>query len=357
MSEPQFFIENGYLEIGLWVTYRCNVGCPHCYLRALKTKSEDLTLNKFYQLLQEIKAYRSKWELLRFTIYGAEPQSLLPEYYYDLIDLALDEFPNAQFSMFTSLQVLDEKWLGLLKYMHDKFPGVTSAVSYDGDMRGQKYNDNLFKNLEILKDNHIRIGFMCVMNKSLLELGAKHFVDLLVKYKTGSFSIKPFLPIDGQMDNFNTWAVSMDEYSDFLIDVHQELKARKLEQFSGLLIDVCNDNSILNSLGAYTFFVDGALRVMYMDYTDSGAEFLQEFGQITPATSFKDIVEGVKRKEFLEKQRLVFNQEKCMVCDYTGRCLAEVYKKAYDDSKECVGAFRFVNWARTNYGILNVTRV
>jgi len=356
MSEPQFFIENGYLELHLWVTYKCAVGCPHCYLKSMDTKSPDLTLTNYRILLDQILDYRKNWEKLRVVIYGAEPQTLSPEYYHDLMSVTQLYFNNAEFSMYTSLQKLDDDWLSVFRRIKNNNGLSMTAVSYDGLMRGYEYNERLFKNLEILNKNGMRVGLMSVLNKTMLKQGPKHYVDVLEQYKMASFSIKPFLPVKGQHDKWIEWATTMDEYSDFVIDIHKELKQRNLAKISGMLTDVAHSDSISQSLGGWVIFVDGGLRCMYMGY-ENKEEYLQEFGCISAGTTFTDIVNGDKRKNFLQQQRYANFRQDCLVCEYAGKCLAEVYKDNYDDSSECIGAKRFIKWVDKEYGVLHDTKV
>ena len=82
-------------------------------------------------------------------------------------------------------------------------------------------------------------------------------------------------------------------------------------------------------------------------------EYLQEFGRLTRENSFKDIVESDARKNFLMNQRLMAGRQDCLVCEYAGRCIYEVYKPEYDTSEECIGAKRFVQWVDEHYGVIN----
>lgn len=356
MSEQQFFIETGYLELHLWVTYKCAVGCPHCYLKSMDVKSPDLSLDKYRILLKQVQDYRKNWNKLRIVIYGAEPQTLSAEYYHDLMSMTEMYFDNAEFSMYTSLQKLDDNWLSVFRRIKEHNGLDMTAISYDGLMRGEKYNERLFKNLKILNDNGMRVGMMSVLNKSMLELGAKAYVDVLEQYKFPSFSIKPFLPIKGQYSKWLEFATTMDEYSDFVIDVHKELKSRNLDKISGMITDVAHSDSIMQSLGGWVIFVDGGLRFLYMAY-DNREEFLQEFGKIDENHTFTDIINGDKRKQFLQDQRCANFRTDCLICEYAGRCLAEVYKDNYDMSSECVGAKKFIDWINKEYGVVHDTKV
>jgi len=351
MSEQIFLIENGYLDLHLWVTYKCAVGCPHCYLKAMTEIAPDLTVDKLKFLLDSIKSYREKWNLLRITIYGAEPQSLPVSYFHELIDTIDTYFDNAQYSLYTSLQKLDDDWLKLFKRIQDKNGLQMTAVSYDGLMRGEVYNSNLFNNLKVLSDNGMRVGMMSVVNRSLLELGANHYVDVLEKNNLGSFSLKPFLPIRGQYEKWERLAARMNEYSTFAIDVHKELDNRNLLYLSGMVKDTCHKNPVYQNIGGWVVFVDGNLRLLYMGY-EKKQEYLQCFGIVNESASFQDVIEGSNRIKFLEDQRMLHNREDCLVCEHANRCLAEVFKDNYDDSDECIGASRFVNWAYDRVGSL-----
>jgi sulfatase maturation enzyme AslB (radical SAM superfamily) len=354
--EPVYLIENGYLDLHLWVTYKCNVGCPHCYLKAMKSTSPDLTLEKAKFLLDSIRAYRKDWKLLRVTIYGAEPQSLSTTYYHALLDLIDSYFPNVEYSFYTSLQHLDSNWLDLFSRIKRKCGLQMTAVSYDGLMRGELYNTRLFNNLAILSREGLKVGMMSVVNKTLLELGASHYVKVLRDNNLGSFSLKPFLPISGQLDKWKTWAATTAEFAKFAIAIHEELKSQNLLHLSGMIRDICHANPTYQNIGGWVVFVDGNLNTLYMGYRDK-QEYLQTFGTISTSSSFESIIEGEERLAFLNDQRLLHRRGDCLACDYAGSCLAEVFKDDYDESGECVGIKTFVEWVHTNCNTLYMTKV
>jgi hypothetical protein len=199
---------------------------------------------------------------------------------------------------------------------------------------------------------------MSVVNKQMIEQGAKFYIDTLEEYDIiGGFSLKPFIPIRGQWDLWNKYAANMEEFSQFAIDCHKELIRRNSPHMSGMVHDTCHNNDVNTDLGGETMFIDGWLRFLYMGYQTDNAEYLQEFGKFDSKTSFKDIIEGEKRKKFFAQQRLLACREDCMACEFAGKCLYETYKSEYDKSNECIGAKRFVRWMRETYGICNDTNI
>jgi len=360
-SQPILSIETGYFNPHLWITYRCFNNCPSCYLKAMskEDKSSDMSISDLRNLLESMKDYRSKWNRIKFTLYGAEPQTLSPEYIRSMLTNIEEFYSNAVFDIYTSLQKMNDGWISLLKYMSEKSNGEElSAVSYDGLMRGEEYNKKLFRNVKELRMAGVRVCVMSVVNKTMLELGPQNYVDVLENLGClAGFSLKQFIPIKGQRHLWNKYATNMSEFSDFSIAVHEEIIKRGHKEKSGMIYDVAHRNDIGTALGGEVVFIDGGMRFLYMGYNSDKEEYLQEFGRLSDKSSFEDIVNSDKRKSFLYKQRLVNNRADCLVCDYAGRCLSEVYKDEYDDSDECIGAKRFVEWVHSNYGVLNDTNM
>lgn len=333
-------IENGSLDIGLWVTYKCNVGCPHCYLKSMTNKSKDLTLENFEFLLNKIQEYKKNWNDLTIALYGAEPQSLPVNYYYDLIEKTKERFSNAVFVMYTSLQKLDNDWISLFK----KIDHV--SVSYDGLMRGEKYNETLFKNIDILAKNNIKVSIMTVLNKTVKVDDYLKVIEIdSIKY----FGLKPFLPIMNQRNNFNEWSVPMEDFSKFCIDLHTKLIQKKLDYKSAMIQQILKGDSVLNNIGANTIFIDGDLKVMYMAYKNK-EEYLQIFGYLGGDNKFEDVINSKQRKDFIQDQRLLNQRQDCITCEYAKNCIAEVFKEDYDNSNECTGAKKFIEWVVKTYG-------
>lgn len=348
-TQPLCLLEDGHMDLHLWVTYDCPNKCPSCYLQALKNKAPDMTLADVALLMQSIKQYRNDWNMFRVTMYGAEPQSKPTQYYHELMDIVLRYFPYAQFGMYTSLQFVNDDWIALFKRIEANNTLAMLAVSYDGGMRGEQYNINLENSIATMLQNGMRVGVMTVVNTFLINEGAKSYIDFLERNKIERFSLKPFIPIEGQLEKWNTFATDMETFSYFAIAVHEELERRGLYIMSSTAAHICNDNTASQNTGGYAIFVDGGMRAMYMGYRNK-MEYLQEWGTVTNIDSFGKIVDSPIRKRFLFDQRLMNQRQDCLVCEHSGRCLAEVFKPNYDDSNECIGAKKFVDWAYNKYG-------
>ena len=360
VERPIVSVETGYVNPHLWVTYRCPNTCPACYLRALKEeeKSPDMKLEDLDALLKSMREYRASWEHVKFTIYGAEPQALPPQYYHDVMALIKGYFPAARFNMYSSLQFVTDAWIKVWQEMGESHEPFPIAASYDMGMRGELYNAKLFDSIAKIRAAGIPVCVMSVVNKSMIQEGPKAYIDVLEKNKIiPGFSLKPFIPIKGQWDKWNRWAANMAEFSDFAIGCHQELLDRGFGAMSGMAHDICHTNDVATSLGGETIFIDGWMRFLYMGYNEDRSEYLQEFGRFGNGVSFADIINSDKRKKFLAQQRMMAGREDCLTCDYGGQCLYETYKLDYDNSGECTGGKKFVKWMKEHYGTLVDTNI
>jgi len=358
--KPIIDVETGYFNPHLWVTYECPNNCPACYLRALNDneKSPDLSLGDLSKLWQSVKEYRENWHHFKVTMYGAEPQSKDPEYYFALMAITNTFFKGVRYNMYSSLQQMNRGWIDLFKEFARTKEPYPVAASWDGPTRGEAYNTRMFKNIRTLRNAGVNVCIMSVVNQDMLKLGAKYYIDTLEEYDIiGGFSLKPFIPIKGQWDKWNNYAANMEEFTQFAIECHQELIDRGSPHMSGMVHDTCHNNDIATDLGGETIFIDGWLRFLYMGEGQDHSEYLQEFGRLKEGVTFKDIIEGHKRKSHLARQRLTGMRMDCLTCEYAGRCLYEMYKADYDGSSECIGAKRFVKFMRENYGICNDTNI
>ena len=359
-ERPIVSVETGYINPHLWVTYRCPNDCPACYLKALKPheKSPDMKLDDLGALLKSMEAYRRKWEHIKFTIYGAEPQAMAPVFYRVVMRMVKAHFPEARFNMYSSLQFVTNEWIDLWKAFADSNEPFPIAASYDMGMRGEAYNERLFKSIDTVKAAGVPVCVMSVVNKMMIEAGPKAYIDKLEKHGIiAGFSLKPFIPIKGEWDKWNRWAANMAEFSDFAIGCHQILIDRGYGAMSGMAHDICHTNDVATNLGGETIFIDGWMRFLYMGYGSDRAEYLQEFGRFGNGVTFADIINSDKRKKFLMDQRLMAGREDCLTCEYGGQCLYETYKMDYDNSGECTGAKKFVKWMKEHYGTIVDTNI
>jgi MoaA/NifB/PqqE/SkfB family radical SAM enzyme len=67
-------------NIGLMLTYRCTIACPHCVVEAGPHRCEDLGLDRCLSLIDEARAYR-QGHIVGLALTGGEP-------FYNLDDLA-----------------------------------------------------------------------------------------------------------------------------------------------------------------------------------------------------------------------------------------------------------------------------
>lgn len=351
ICEPNYLIEEGYLDLHLWVTYKCPNKCPSCYLQALNDKPPDMKLEDVGLLVRSIGNYRNSWSMFRVTMYGAEPQSLPPSYYHKVMDIFDERFDNVEYGMYTSLQFVDDAWVALFRRIDNKNTLAMLAVSYDGGMRGNEYNKKLEASVQKLLSYGMHVGVMSVVNKYMLAEGASAYVDFLERNSIHRFSLKPFIPIEGQLHKWLEYAATMAEFSEYAIAVHEEIERRGFPIMSSTLGHVCNNNYASQNTGGYAIFVDGGMRALYMGYRNK-MEYLQCWGKIDGIDGFRKVVENVDRKRFLADQRMLHRRLDCLVCEHSGRCLAEVFKDDYDSSGECIGAKKFVDWAYKKYGAL-----
>ena len=73
-------------NVGMMLTYKCTIACPHCIVKAGPNRKEEMTLELAHQWLDQIKSYRDGF-VCGISLTGGEPFYNL-EYLIDVSDYA-----------------------------------------------------------------------------------------------------------------------------------------------------------------------------------------------------------------------------------------------------------------------------
>lgn len=83
MSQSKFEEVPFLSNVGLMLTYKCTIACPHCIVKAGPDRKEEMTLKSAYNWLDQLHAYRDGY-ICGISLTGGEPFYNLPH----LIDIA-----------------------------------------------------------------------------------------------------------------------------------------------------------------------------------------------------------------------------------------------------------------------------
>lgn len=358
VSEDQVSIESGYFIFTLMPSLQCHFNCPHCYLSLEQRRDATiLAVEDLKIIARKVDAYYQSRQMnasIQFYWYGGEPTTMGIEYFTAAIEglnaiFSKEKGYHTKHTVLTSLINLSSEWFDFFnKYCEGSF-----QTSYDGGMRGSQYVKSWERSVREAMERGLEVSTISVVNRSLLLDGAKNTLDYLASLQIRETSWLPFMwneQNDG--DPYDTFAPSMNDYSDFLKEVTEEYIQK---DGSGLFVPEIGqmhfilgqkNSSLLANRSAQTLFLLPNGDMVLPDYKNKYQEFMQFFGNGL-TQSFEEILQSPQRKDYLRKQLLLNKNKECMDCEHSNQCLMEFWKenRVGDD---CFGAKSYVEWILTH---------
>lgn len=356
----QTTIENGFFIWTMMPSLRCKLNCPHCYLSKEQRKDEFImSLSVLKELAYKVREYYENKKLpqkrIEFYWYGGEPTTHGIEYFTQSVEILNDVFPasdgyKTRHTMLSALVGVDPAWYDVWA----SYCNNTVQSSYDGKMRGAGYLRAWEKAVNHAVKKGLKITTISVVNRCILENGARFTLDYL-----GALGIKetgwlPFMLNDqnasGSYERFST---SMKEYSAFMIEMtkyYLEMRANKKEAPSiGPMYHVLYQSrkgNYANIAGQTLFMLPNGDWALPDYYKNGYQEYLRVFGNGIES-SFSQILNSPERRNYLRKQLLRNGNVECQECEHSDCCLMEFWKKNKEND-ECFGAKTYVEWVKNN---------
>lgn len=175
-------------------SFECNLHCPHCTLRTIKTQSN---IDKIFNDIDVFNTSKSK--LLCYNIFGGEP--LLND--ENILKLLHDKL-NKKYIISTNL--LEYKNTNIINELLKDARWVDTSWNPKRFHNTEEYNLWL-KNIQILKDMGIKINFMITLTDDFLDnYTPRQFLDMMRKWDIYSLDLEFFIGDDTQdmnrVDNF-----------------------------------------------------------------------------------------------------------------------------------------------------------
>ncbi len=357
-------IEQGYFIFTLMPSLFCKLRCPHCYL-SLEQRQDPtiMSLDDLELTCRKVDAYYRDRAIGQKTIvcywYGGEPTSMGQAYVTDACDringvFTADAGYDVKHTILTSMVGVDASWFPIF----DRYGKGEVQSSFDGLMRGAGYMRVWDRKIREAVAYGLRVATISVVNRALLDDGPKALLDYLADLGVAETSWLPFMwneQNDG--DQYDGYAPTMNEYSDFMIELSDLWLARrqrgdKVPEIGQLrFIHAQKAMPMSANVAGQTLFLQPNGDFVLPDYKNGWQEFMQPFGNIL-TQSFEEVLTSPARRRYLRRQFLRNGNSDCASCDHADKCIMEFWKdnRPGDD---CFGAKRFVEWVLAHEAALD----
>lgn len=351
-----FSIESGYFIFTLMPSLRCSLNCPHCYLsKEQRRSSEIMSLDNLEKTSIKVDAYYQskgiKNKVIVFYWYGGEPTEMGMDYFQKATEMLNKIFSKekgyyTKHTVLTSLLTVDtDVWFPFFK----KYGDNHFQSSFDGLMRGKNYVRKWEEKIIKANQEGLDVGTISVVNHELLKDGATAVMEYLSNLNIKEVSFLPFMwneQNNGQA--YDKYAPSMNAWSDFMIEASEFYFAAKKENRHvpeiGQLSFILNqqNKSLMANIAGQTLFLLPNGDFVLPDYKNGYQEYMRVFGNILKE-DFSSILQSKERKAYFRKQVLRDNNQECLDCEHSDKCVMEFWKKNRQDD-DCFGGKRYVEW-------------
>lgn len=363
-TNQPYSIENGYFIFTLMPSLRCSLNCPHCYLSLDQRRNSPIMSLKdlettAYKVDEYYQASGIKNKVVVFYWYGGEPTEMGINYFKEATEMLNGVFSKekgytTKHTVLTSLLKVDgDIWFPFFRdYCDNHFQS-----SFDGIMRSKVYVKKWEVKIREAREFGLDIGTISVVNHELLKDGPRNVLDYLAKLGIKETSFLPFMWNEqNNGKQYDKYAPTMNAWSDFMIEVSKYyFEAKKEGRFvpeigqQSFILHQMNQPPLANTAGQTLFLLPNGDFVL-PDYKNGYQEYMRVFGNILE-TDFETILNSPERRSYMRKQILRDNQEACMDCEHSDKCVMEFWK-ANREGDDCFGGKRYVEWL-LDYAIKN----
>lgn len=209
-------------SVVLKVTNDCSLSCDYCYIKTHNKKipKKIMPLNTIEKVIKEYSKIVDGEDVssLIFTWHGGEPLLVGIEYYEKIMEMQKAIIPvscNVQNSITTNGVNLNLQWIEFLKKNNFR-----TAVSLDGPQHihdkhrvfpsGSGSFSKVIKGIELLKENKMDFGVLCVITEDLVN-DIQGFFDFCLSNNILDIGFNPYLS--------NKKWLPEEKFTKFLIEI------------------------------------------------------------------------------------------------------------------------------------------
>lgn len=354
-------IEQGHFVLTMMPSLYCDLDCPHCYLSKderrdpTRLSDEDLAT-----VLKNIDTYYDEKGLSHKVIhsyqYGGEPTSMGVAAFEQMLDtidriLCKEKGYAVRHTILTSLVEMDiEEWKPLFL---ERCGGFLQS-SYDGRMRGGAYMKKWHDKMTHARSVGLTLSTISVVNERILQEGPVETLEYLSDLGVVEASFLPFMwneQNDGK--KYEKLAPTMDKWSEFMIEISEHwLKMRQagkhcpeIGQMRFIEAQTSNQDPVSNIAGQTLFLMPNGDYAL-PDYTKGWQEYMNRFANGI-RKPFHEVLQSPKRRAYIRKQLTRNNNEDCLSCSHSDKCVMEFWKVNRPDD-DCFGGLKYVTWVMEN---------
>lgn len=355
-SEQPYSIENGYFIFTLMPSLRCSLNCPHCYLSLdQRRNSPIMSLKDLETTARKVDDYYAasgiKNKIMVFYWYGGEPTEMGIDYFKEATEMLNKIFSKekgytTKHTVLTSLLKVDgDVWFPFFRdYCDNHFQS-----SFDGFMRSKNYVKKWEVKIREAKEFGLDIGTISVVNHELLKDGPRNVIQYLSELGISETSFLPFmLNEQNSGSKYDKYAPTMNAWSDFMIEISKYyFEAKKEGRFvpeigqQSFILHQMTQPPLANTAGQTLFLLPNGDFVL-PDYKNGYQEYMRVFGNILK-DDFETVLNSPERKSYMRKQVMRDNQEICLDCEHSDKCVMEFWKENRKDD-DCFGGKKYVEW-------------
>ena len=363
-SQATDAIEQGHFVIGMMPSFLCQHDCPHCYLTtAMRRDPARLSPEAIARILGGVRDYYRSRGLGHVTIhvhhYGGEPTTMGVAAMLETLDAVDDALPEREgfivrHSIQSALTGVDlAPWIPVFR---DRC-GNYVQTSYDGLMRGRRYDREWRDQVACLREAGIDVSTISTINRRLIEDGPDATLRTLEELDICEAGFLVLLyNAHNEGPAYDRLAPRMQDWSDFMIALTRAWIDRRAAGGRppelGPVHSILWKGGDLRAAHPNPMNLPSALFLLpngdwaLSDYRSDGREYLRPFANGL-TTTFHDMLQSPARRAFLRKQVLRNGNPECQACDLADTCMMEIWKSNVPGD-ECFGAKRYVQWVHDN---------
>lgn len=360
------------------VTRRCNLRCTHCYIDSdKKDVSPDWTPEEFFHVIDGICEYLTtdyngprKYSRAEVHVIGGEPSELGIPFFSQVLGYAssaFDALPHEiELSIVTNL--LTPTALEVARMFDTVSTSFEIATRFNKPKQQRMWESNvrtLFQEISNIPDR--KLAVTCAAVRPTVDYGAENLLNYLFDLGFRHMHLGFFIPSGDGLKNMNDVAVSHEETSQFYIDSFDwYLKKRSevwLNPMEGWIKSLRlgkSQDDVVCPIVSGALDIDGDGNTISciekggeLDYDSIGNLFERNDGVIASdagafSTTVSDILDSPAYLVEVAKANSL--NPVCRSCEYQQLCVGNcgVLHGYWDESGECPGFKKFIDYVRTN---------
>lgn len=307
-SKKAYRVTDEAKGLHIYLTNRCNLSCPHCYMFSGKANDNELTTDEIINLIRDYKQIANGH---RVILSGGEP-TIRPD--FEQIVKSAYEF-GMEIKILTNGTLIEpEKIKYLSKYI------ASVQISIDGFseksnsiIRGTGHFQKALAAIDAFVNNEIETSVAITPTFELLQNDKDEYVSfakrLSMRYMNKSFQVK-FAEGLSRGRNINPSKIQNNEYANLIKEIQKHIYGEDYDLIS--FVDTMRNNVIM----------DNCMFGVFAVASDGDVYFCPEIGELSPIANIRTSPFSYIYRQSLkaEKATSIDKLSPCKKCDLRYIC-------------------------------------